>query len=388
MNRSRFIDKLNKVDGNVYVIEELVQITDGVYEGELQHDNVNTATFAVYTGPKLTGNRIESYVLSTPSMTPWKKVVRVYADVPEVYLSYETEGDTVEAEDVNRVQDAVVETQDALNAEEERAAAAEAGLAQRLAAEEERAQNAETVLTDQLSDEITRAKAAEKANSDAVAAETGRAEAKESEIQGNIDAHKAEVDGEIQSLKAADTSLDEKKADAADVNRELGDRYTKSQVFTKEEVLQKIEDLIGTAPDTLDTFKEIADALGNDPNFAATIMNALASKVDKVTGKQLTSNDYSDSEKAMVADVNDKKHIHENKPVIDKITLAMLNKLAAFSGNISDLTGTLPIANGGTGATTAAAALSELGAAAVSHNHDSIYLKKGAVTWNDLKGGA
>ncbi|EAO0413202.1 phage tail protein [Salmonella enterica] len=36
--------------------------------------------------------------------------------------------------------------------------------------------------------------------------------------------------------------------------------------------------LVGSVPETLDTLKELADALGNDPNFATTMTNALAGK--------------------------------------------------------------------------------------------------------------
>ncbi|MBS6644555.1 MAG: hypothetical protein KH366_13330, partial [Clostridiaceae bacterium] len=125
MESSQFIEKLNKVDGNVYVIEEEVHLTGGVYEAPLAHDNINIATLAVFTGPKLTGERLETYAVSTPSLTPWKRVIRVYADVETVYISYETDGDTVEAEDINRVQEAVVGTQEAVNAEEARALDAE-----------------------------------------------------------------------------------------------------------------------------------------------------------------------------------------------------------------------------------------------------------------------
>ncbi len=38
--------------------------------------------------------------------------------------------------------------------------------------------------------------------------------------------------------------------------------------------------LAGSAPATLDTLKELADALGNDPNFSATVLNKLAGKMD------------------------------------------------------------------------------------------------------------
>nr|WP_229522501.1 hypothetical protein [Paenibacillus monticola] len=43
---------------------------------------------------------------------------------------------------------------------------------------------------------------------------------------------------------------------------------------------QRIEAVVGAAPDALDTLKEIGDALNNDPNFAATVINALALKLN------------------------------------------------------------------------------------------------------------
>lgn len=328
---STFYDKLNKVDGSIYVVEEEIHLTNGVYEAELQHDNINEATFAVFTGPKLTGERLETYTLSTPSLAPWKRIVRVYADAPVVYISYETDGDTVEGDDINRVQESIVATQEALNAEESRALGAEKKLTDDLRAETnratqeedrldgrinteaERAKEAEQVNSVSIKAESDRAKAAEKANADTINTESNRAQAAERVLQENIDGHTDAVNLEIQSLRAADTVLEEKKANVDDVNRELGNRYTKDQVYTKAEVLKKIEDLIGAAPDTLDTFREIADALGNDPNFATTIMTALGGKVDKVAGKQLSSNDYTDEERAELADVSSKKHTHGNK---------------------------------------------------------------------------
>ena len=139
MEICRFYEKLNKIDGNIYVVEERVELTGGVYDAPLQHDNINTSTLSVYTGPKLTGERIQTYVLSTPSLTPWKKVIRVYADVPTVYISYEAEGDTVEAEDVNRLQDEMVRTQEAVNEEINRAMESEQNIAENLAEEVTRA---------------------------------------------------------------------------------------------------------------------------------------------------------------------------------------------------------------------------------------------------------
>lgn len=55
-----------------------------------------------------------------------------------------------------------------------------------------------------------------------------------------------------------------------------------SKFQTEEEVKAAIESIIGSAPDVLDTLKEIADALGNDPNFAATITKKLAALAEQI----------------------------------------------------------------------------------------------------------
>ena len=52
---------------------------------------------------------------------------------------------------------------------------------------------------------------------------------------------------------------------------------------TKEEVAQAIANLVNSSPDALDTLKELADALGNDPDFATTVLNLIGTKVDKAT---------------------------------------------------------------------------------------------------------
>ena len=45
---------------------------------------------------------------------------------------------------------------------------------------------------------------------------------------------------------------------------------------------EAIQNLIGSAtPESLDTLKELAEALGNDPNFSTTVLNSIAGKADK-----------------------------------------------------------------------------------------------------------
>ncbi|MCZ2898078.1 hypothetical protein MTR01_29130, partial [Burkholderia thailandensis] len=50
------------------------------------------------------------------------------------------------------------------------------------------------------------------------------------------------------------------------------------QYATKTDLSQRLADLVGQSPSTLDTLNELAKALGNDPNFATTMTNALSQK--------------------------------------------------------------------------------------------------------------
>lgn len=55
-------------------------------------------------------------------------------------------------------------------------------------------------------------------------------------------------------------------------------------------VTSKIQTVVGTAPEALDTLKELADALGNDADFAGTMTTQLASKVnasDSITNAEI-----------------------------------------------------------------------------------------------------
>lgn len=59
-----------------------------------------------------------------------------------------------------------------------------------------------------------------------------------------------------------------------------------------EDVNNEIKKIVGSAPAALDTLQELAAALNNDSNFAVTITNTLANKLDKVPGKQLSTEDF------------------------------------------------------------------------------------------------
>lgn len=74
---------------------------------------------------------------------------------------------------------------------------------------------------------------------------------------------------------------------------------------TLEDVQGEVEKIIGTAPAALDTLQEISEALNSDPDFAATITNSLTGKVDKVAGKELSTNDFTNALKTKLDGLTD-----------------------------------------------------------------------------------
>lgn len=60
----------------------------------------------------------------------------------------------------------------------------------------------------------------------------------------------------------------------------LTDKANKAETLSPSEIDHRIQTVIGTAPEALDTLQELADALDNDPNFAATITTELGRKAN------------------------------------------------------------------------------------------------------------
>lgn len=64
---------------------------------------------------------------------------------------------------------------------------------------------------------------------------------------------------------------------------------------TETDLQAAIEKIIGEAPEVLDTLKEIADALGNDPNFATTITKKLAAITEQLN-QEITNRTEADAQ--------------------------------------------------------------------------------------------
>lgn len=109
----RFPTKLDKKpDGSAYAIEEKLAIAGGKFEGYLSHDNIANNTVKVFTGSHFTGTELTNWTLSSPTEAPWRRYFKIStAPGPYVFVTYETPGDSVDADDVNVLQQAITSTQ-------------------------------------------------------------------------------------------------------------------------------------------------------------------------------------------------------------------------------------------------------------------------------------
>lgn len=101
----------------------------------------------------------------------------------------------------------------------------------------------------------------------------------------------------------------------------------------------KISSLIGGAvPETLDTIKEIADAISDNKSVIDTLNESITNKVDKVEGKGLSTNDFTNEYKSQVEANTTAKHTHSNKTALDKVTTTKVNNWDAASTHVTDTT--------------------------------------------------
>lgn len=84
--------------------------------------------------------------------------------------------------------------------------------------------------------------------------------------------------------------------DANAVEEFIDQKIEENDNIDQEKIEEAINKVVGLAPEALDTLQELSAALGDDANFASTVTDALANKVDKVEGKGLSTNDYTDED--------------------------------------------------------------------------------------------
>lgn len=97
--------------------------------------------------------------------------------------------------------------------------------------------------------------------------------------------NKSEYESFVEECNDAHNTLNSTKANKSTTLSGYGitDAYTKTQTDSKinELASSKVSELVGGAPETLDTLNELAAALGDDPNFATTMTNLIGTKANK-----------------------------------------------------------------------------------------------------------
>ena len=91
-------------------------------------------------------------------------------------------------------------------------------------------------------------------------------------------------------------------------------------VPTKDYIDEKISDLVNSAPETLDTLGEIASALEENEDVISTLNSVVSNKVDKVAGKGLSTNDFTNEDKTNLEENSLARHSHTNKSILDSTT--------------------------------------------------------------------
>lgn len=106
------------------------------------------------------------------------------------------------------------------------------------------------------------------------------------EVEGiftNITTVQTSVEKEIADRTAADKALSDKidAIEIPEVPTKVSELENDAKYQSDSEVDSRIQNVIGSAPEALDTLKELADSLGNDPDFTGTVTKELAKKANK-----------------------------------------------------------------------------------------------------------
>lgn len=154
--------------------------------------------------------------------------------------------------------------------------------------------------------------------------------AEETYRTGNINITPANI-----GLDRVNNTADLDKPVSAKQQEALDNYYEQSIGYAN----QKIADLIGGAPSTLDTLGEIAKAMQENEDVVGALEAAIGKKANvaefdshvKDGTKHITA-----AERAKWDDANTKKHSHDNKSVLDGITSALVGKWNDAVTHISD----------------------------------------------------
>ena len=135
-------------------------------------------------------------------------------------------------------------------------------------------------------------------------------------------------------LGNVDNTSDVDKPVSTAQQKAIDGAYANSNKYTD----KKIADLINGAPETMDTLKEVADAIEKNKSVVEALNKAIGTKANQSELDTHTGNNtihITPNERTDWNDANNKKHKHNNKSVLDGITSETVEKW----NNGSSLTG-------------------------------------------------
>lgn len=106
-------------------------------------------------------------------------------------------------------------------------------------------------------------------------------ETKAAELQDNINLKASQSDLEAY-MSATDTKVSELEEKIGNVPTKVSELENDANYQSASQVDARIQEVVAAAPEALDTLKELADALGNDPDFAGTVTTELAKKANSI----------------------------------------------------------------------------------------------------------
>ncbi|WP_304581989.1 hypothetical protein [uncultured Alistipes sp.] len=121
-----------------------------------------------------------------------------------------------------------------------------------------------------------------------IADETARATEQETAIRSEVAAADAAT---LADAKAFTTEREE----VLRTEQQASDAATLADAKTYAD--DRLAGVVDGAPEELDTLRKLAEAVGGDPGFAAAVAGQLDTKVDKIEGKGLSTEDFTTADK-------------------------------------------------------------------------------------------
>ena len=106
-------------------------------------------------------------------------------------------------------------------------------------------------------------------------------ETRANELQDEINLKASQSDLEAY-MSATNTKIEEFEGKIGTIPTKVSELENDADYQNASQVDARIQEVVAAAPEALDTLKELADALGNDPDFAGTVTTELAKKANSI----------------------------------------------------------------------------------------------------------